>query len=83
VAEIFQGWRGNHAIEVVRFSFGFLGGALGSGLGGAYSNTAQQKVIVAAFTDSYNNVVRVVRGYRAQKVTGGLGKGRKLKMQAD
>jgi len=66
--------------------FGFLGGALGSsvgGLGGGYSNTAQGKVIVAAFTDSYNNVVRSVRGYRAQKVKGGLGKGGKLKVQAD
>jgi curli biogenesis system outer membrane secretion channel CsgG len=64
--------------------FGFLGGALGGGLGGlggGYSNTAEGKVIVAAFTDSYNNVVRAVRGYRAQRVKGGLGTGGSLKVQ--
>ena len=36
------------------------------------------KVIVAAFTDSYNNIVRAVRNYKAQAVKGGLGTGGRL-----
>ena len=54
-----------------------LGGALGAG-GGGYSNTAEGKVIVAAFTDSFNGMVRAVRQYRAQGVAGGLGTGGQL-----
>jgi hypothetical protein len=63
---------------------GFLGGALGGGfggIGGGYSNTAEGKVIVAAFTDSYNNLVRATRNYRAQHIKGGMGKGGQLKVQ--
>ena len=59
---------------------GAFGGSLG-GLGGGYSNTAEGKVIVAAFTDSYNNIVRATRSYRAQHVEGGLGTGGKLRVQ--
>ena len=47
--------------------FGAIGGLLGSaagGVGGGYSNTAEGKVIVAAFTDSYNNLVK--RGAQLQ-----------------
>jgi peptidoglycan hydrolase-like protein with peptidoglycan-binding domain len=63
---------------------GALGGLLGSGfggVGGGYSNTAEGKVIVAAFMDSYNGVVRAVRNYKAQHVKGGLGTGGNLGVQ--
>lgn len=56
---------------------GILGGSGGAGLGG-YSNTAEGKVIVAAFTDSINNLVVAVRNYKAQEVKGGLGNGGNL-----
>jgi len=59
---------------------GLLGSAAGGGLGG-YANTAEGKVIVAAFTDSYNNLVRAVRNYKAQEVKGGLGTGGQLGVQ--
>lgn len=58
---------------------GFLGGALG--IGGGYSNTAEGKVIVAAFTDSFNNMVFALGSYQAQNVKGGLGTGGTLKVQ--
>jgi len=66
------------------WDLGGLGGLLGSGfggVGGGYSNTAEGKVIVAAFMDSYNGVVRGVRNYRAQHVKGGLGTGGNLGVQ--
>lgn len=59
---------------------GLFGGALGAA-GGGYANTAEGKVIVAAFTDSYNGLVRAVRNYRAQEVKGGLGTGGNLSVQ--
>ena len=64
--------------------FGMLGGLFGTGGGGiagGYANTAEGKVIVAAFTDSYNNIVRAVRNYKAQEVQGGLGTGGQLGVQ--
>ena len=66
------------------WDFGMLGGLLGSGLGaagGGYANTAEGKVIVASFMDSYNGVVRAVRSYKAQEVKGGLGTGGNLAVQ--
>ena len=66
--------------------FGALGGLFGGaggGLGGGYSNTAEGKVIVAAFMDSYNNIVRAVRQYKAQEVEGGLGTGGQLGVQPE
>lgn len=66
--------------------FGSLFGATGNGsvAGGggvsAYNSTPQGKVIAAAFMDSFNNIVRSLRNYRAQEVKGGLGKGGKLKV---
>lgn len=63
--------------------FGAFGGAFMSGLaglGGGYSNTAEGKIIVSAFTDAYNNLVKAVRNYKAQEVKGGLGKGGNLKI---
>ncbi len=64
--------------------FGFIGGLIGGGaggVGGGYANTAEGKVIVAAFTDSYNNLVRSLRSYKAQEVKGGLGTGGQLGVQ--
>jgi curli biogenesis system outer membrane secretion channel CsgG len=61
---------------------GAFGGALG-GAGGGYKNTAEGKVIVGAFTDSYNNVVRAVKNYKMQTVEGGLGAGGQLGVQAE
>jgi hypothetical protein len=66
------------------WDFGALGGLLGSGfggLGGGYANTAQGKVIVAAFMDSYNGIVAAVKNYKAQEVKGGLGTGGQLGVQ--
>jgi len=58
---------------------GGFGGA-GGGAGGAYANTAQGKVVVAAFTDSLNNLVVSVKQYKAQNVKGGLGNGGTLQV---
>lgn len=69
-------------------NFDFAGGlgAFGSGFGaiaGGYSNTPQGKVVVASFADSYNNMVKALRNYKAQNVKGGLGKGGNLSVQGD
>ncbi len=66
------------------FDFGFLGAAFGGGVGGAgggYTNTPEGKLITAAFADSYNQLVRAVRNYKAQTVKGGLGTGGRLGVQ--
>ena len=66
------------------WDFGAVGGLLGSGLGavgGGYSNTAEGKVIVAAFLDSYSAIVKAVQNYKAQSVQGGLGTGGNLAVQ--
>lgn len=56
---------------------GFFTGSAGAGMGG-YSKTPEGKVIVAAFLDSYNQVVKAVKNYKAQTVEGGLGTGGRL-----
>jgi hypothetical protein len=56
------------------------GWAAGGGAGG-YSSTPEGKIIIAAFADSYNQLVKVVRNYRAQTVKGGLGTGGALGVQ--
>jgi curli biogenesis system outer membrane secretion channel CsgG len=64
------------------FSLGgvLLGGGAGAGLGG-YSNTPQGKVVVAAFTDAFNEMIRALRNYKAQQVKGqGLGTGGRLQV---
>jgi curli biogenesis system outer membrane secretion channel CsgG len=64
--------------------FGLLGGLWGGGaggVGGAYGRTPEGKVLVAAFVDSYNNMVKAVRNYKAQQVRGGLGTGGALGVQ--
>ncbi|MCL2830330.1 MAG: peptidoglycan-binding protein [Betaproteobacteria bacterium] len=66
--------------------FGAVGsifGGHGGGSLGGYTNTAEGKVIVAAFTDAYNNLVRATRNYQMQTVEGGLGTGGQLGVQSD
>lgn len=66
------------------FDFGLMGAAFGGGGfggGGGYAKTPQGKVVVAAFADSYNQMVKAVRNYRAQMVKGGLGTGGRLGVQ--
>ena len=58
----------------------FFGGGAAGGAG-AYTSTPQGKVIFAAFTDSYNKMVRALRNYQAQTVRGGLGTGGRLGVQ--
>ena len=63
------------------FDFGLFGAGFLTGLaggGGGYSNTPQGKVIVAAFADSFNQMVKSLRSYKAQTVKGGLGTGGRL-----
>jgi curli biogenesis system outer membrane secretion channel CsgG len=63
------------------YDFSVAGGLFGGGLGagaGAYSNTPEGKIIVAAFADSYNQMVKALRSYKAQTVRGGLGTGGRL-----
>ena len=55
------------------FDFGFFGAAFTGGLagaGGGYSNTPRGKVVVAAFADSFNQMVKALRNYKAQTVRG-------------
>ncbi|OWQ93161.1 peptidoglycan-binding protein [Roseateles aquatilis] len=64
------------------FGFGaasFFGG--GAVAGGAYAKTPAGKVITAAFADSYNQMVKALRNYKAQTVKGGLGTGGRLGVQ--
>lgn len=66
------------------FDFGLLGAAFGGGAGGGaggWSRTPEGKVITAAFADSYNQMVKALRNYRAQTVKGGLGTGGRLGVQ--
>ncbi|MBL8326750.1 MAG: peptidoglycan-binding protein [Rubrivivax sp.] len=66
------------------FDFGLFGSAFTGGLagaGGGYSSTPRGKVIVAAFADSYNQMVKALRTYKAQTVRGGLGTGGRLGVQ--
>jgi len=57
-----------------------LGGRAGAGFG-AYTRTPQGKVIVAAFMDGYNQMVRSLQNYQAQIVRGqGLGGGGRLRV---
>ncbi len=68
------------------FDFSVAGLSVGgNGFGGlsgvsAFTDTPEGKVIMAAFADSYNKMVRALRNYKPQEVKGGLGKGGKLKV---
>jgi hypothetical protein len=63
------------------WDYGAVGALFGGGFGGAsgFTNTPQGKVLTAAFMDSYNQIVKAVRSYKAQSVEGGLGTGGTLK----
>ncbi len=58
--------------------FSLAGWGWGSGKWGSaagFTDTPEGKVITASFVDSYNQMVKALRNYRAQEVKGGLGKG--------
>lgn len=63
------------------WDFGLMAGFFHHGLAGVngFSNTPQGKVLAASFMDSYNQLVKAVRAYKAQSVDGGLGNGGLLK----
>ena len=67
----------NFDFSIAGFSLGGRGFAGFSGVSG-FSQTPEGKVIMAAFADSYNQMVKALRSYKAQTVEGGLGKGGKL-----
>jgi curli biogenesis system outer membrane secretion channel CsgG len=62
------------------WDFGMMGTFFQHGLASVngFSNTPQGKVLAASFMDSYNQLVKAVRNYRAQAVAGGLGNGGRL-----
>ncbi len=63
------------------FSFsGYSWGGRGSGGASGYAKSAEGKVIIAAFADSYNQMVKALRNYKPQRVEGGLGTGGALKV---
>ena len=65
--------------------FGALGGIFGSGAGGilgGYTNTAEGKLLIAAFADAYNRLVSAIKSYKAQEVDGGAGTGGALGVQS-
>jgi len=65
------------------FDYSLFGGMFGGGMGGSlggFTNTPEGKVLTAAFADSYNQMVKALRNYKAQTVKGGLGKGGTLKV---
>ncbi|MCG7926263.1 MAG: peptidoglycan-binding protein [Candidatus Thiodiazotropha taylori] len=65
------------------FDFNLWGGLFGGGGWGSvkgFTDTPEGKVVTAAFADSYNQMVRALRNYKAQSVKGGLGKGGRLKV---
>ncbi|MDH5324801.1 MAG: CsgG/HfaB family protein [Gammaproteobacteria bacterium] len=66
----------NFDFSIAGFSWGGKGFASGSG----YANSAEGKVIIAAFADSYNQMVQALRNYKPQVVEGGLGTGGALKV---
>jgi hypothetical protein len=59
-----------------------FGGGLGGGTGG-YTNTPEGKILTAAFMDSCNKLVKVVRNYKAQEGEGGLGRAGVLVFRVD
>ncbi|MGE0310593.1 MAG: CsgG/HfaB family protein [Lautropia sp.] len=57
-----------------------FGSDAGGGAGG-YTKTAEGKLLAGAFADSYNQLVKAARNYKAQEVRGGLGTGGRLGVQ--
>jgi hypothetical protein len=62
------------------FDFSLFGGFFNgfAGAGGGYSSTPEGKIIVTAFADSFNQMTKALRNYKAQTVKGGLGTGGRL-----
>ncbi|UCF25612.1 MAG: hypothetical protein JSV72_09680 [Ralstonia sp.] len=58
---------------------GGFGGGVGGGLAG-FSSTPEGKATVVAFIDAWNKMVVALRNYKAQDVSGGLGRGGTLKV---
>ncbi|WP_139345307.1 CsgG/HfaB family protein [Pseudocolwellia agarivorans] len=68
------------------YDFSFAGGLFSGGAfagAGGFSNTPEGKIITASFADSYNQMVKALRNYKAQSVRGGLGKGGLLQVGGD
>jgi curli biogenesis system outer membrane secretion channel CsgG len=68
------------------YDIGGLGALFGSnlgGIGGGYANTPEGKVLVTAFLDAYNKLVKAVKNYKMQIREGGLGTGGELKVQEE
>lgn len=76
-----QGSAKNWDIGGLGSLFGIGGGFAGAGSLGGYSDTPEGKILSAAFMDSYNEMVRSLRNYQAQTVSGGLGTGGLLGVQ--
>lgn len=71
-----EGTAKNH--DFAMFGGMFAGvGAVGAG---GYAKTPEGKVILAAFADSFNQMVISLRNYQAQTVKGGLGTGGRLQV---
>ena len=71
-----QGSSSNTDFSVGAVLFG--GGGGGGGVSG-YTNTPQGKVVIAAFTDSFNQMVKALKAYKPQTVQDqGLGGGGRL-----
>lgn len=60
-------------------ALGGFGGGVGGALGG-FSLTPEGKATVVAFIDAWNKMVVALRSYKAQDVSGGLGRGGTLKV---
>jgi len=59
-----------------------LVGSSGFGGAGGYTNTPQGKVVTAAFTDAYNNIITAVRNYSPQSMGDrGMGTGGRLTVE--
>jgi len=71
----------NYDYSVLGAGFGSGGGGGGGGALGGYSNTPEGKILIASFMDSYNQIVKATRNYKAQEVKGGLGTGGTLAVQ--
>jgi len=68
------------------YDFSFFGMSMNNGgfaKVSGFSNTPEGKVIIAAFADSYNQMVKALRNYKPQTVKGGLGKGGQLQVGGD
>ena len=71
----------NYDYNVLGAGFGSGWGSGGGGSLGGYSNTPEGKILIASFMDSYNQIVKATRNYKAQEVKGGLGTGGTLGVQ--